>query len=185
MPNPKIKLGIVSMSAKPYHVGHDELIKMAARECDYVYLFVSLSDRGLIKGKSMEKIWHDWIVPNLPENVIVEFGGSPIRKAWELLIDENEDPRKNTIYYIYSDESDVGSNFPDERLQKYAPNLFLAGRILKKPVSRQSTVSVSGTEMREFLSKNDKKSFFRFLPNYMNKNVIWNLLKEPNKSSKV
>ena len=40
-------IGLIAMSAKPYHAGHDGLVRWAANENDIVYLFVSLSDRNL------------------------------------------------------------------------------------------------------------------------------------------
>ena len=38
-------IGLVPMSAKPYHTGHDGLVRIAASENDEVLLFVSISDR--------------------------------------------------------------------------------------------------------------------------------------------
>ena len=67
-----MKIGLVPMSAKPYHRGHHYLVTTAANENDKVLLFVSTSDRikkdqTPIYGEDMENIWK-----NL-ENVLKRF----------------------------------------------------------------------------------------------------------------
>ena len=59
-------VGIVPMSAKPYHIGHDQLIRLALFECEEVVVFVSSADRARkgeysVKGETMRKVWEDHI----------------------------------------------------------------------------------------------------------------------------
>ena len=76
-----MNIGIVPVSAKPYHVGHHALVTRASDENDKVFLFVSTSDRKRkgevpILGADMEKVWQEEIEKILPGNVTVTYGGS-------------------------------------------------------------------------------------------------------------
>ena len=87
-----MKIGLVPLSAKPYHAGHHYLVEMAANANDKVVIFASTSDRRRpneypISGESMKKIWVNEILPILPSNVDVVFGGSPVRKVYETIGD--------------------------------------------------------------------------------------------------
>ena len=42
-----MNIGLVPMSAKPYHIGHHKLIQIAADQNDKVFVFVSFSGRGV------------------------------------------------------------------------------------------------------------------------------------------
>ena len=65
-----MKVGLVPISAKPYHKGHHYLVEQAARENDEVIVFASTSDRKRsgefpITGNSMIRSWNDLIIPNM------------------------------------------------------------------------------------------------------------------------
>ena len=86
-----MKIGLVPMSAKPYHRGHHYLVTSAAAQNDKVMLFVSISDRCRkgeipIYGSDMEDIFCNRIETVLPQNVQVEYGGSPNLKAILLFV---------------------------------------------------------------------------------------------------
>jgi len=87
-----MNIGLVPMSAKPFHLGHYKLIEKAAAENDITLVFVSFSSRGVKKvtraGKKMEvpidgdtpvfgsdmaEIWNSLLIPNL------DFGGRDVR----------------------------------------------------------------------------------------------------------
>lgn len=167
------KIGIVVGSYSPYHAGHDAVIRLASRENDIVHVYASLSNRKEISGVAKETVWKEHIEPSLPSNVNVTYGGSPIGNAWvelgEASLVESQD-----VYNVYSDPDDAESNFPDNMLQKYAPNLFNNGRVKRRPVERLSTVDISGTKMREFLVNNDKESFLKYVPRALDGNAVWN-----------
>ena len=80
------QVGLVPMSCKPFHIGHEMLIRLAAQECDTVELFISLSDRGVVTGEKMKTVWVTQIFPHLPLNVNVHFSKiTPVRDVYELL----------------------------------------------------------------------------------------------------
>jgi hypothetical protein len=165
--NKSKKIALVPMSAKPYHAGHDGLVRIAADECDEVHLFVSLSDRKRpgelpILGSSMEVLWKSYIEPSLPGNVIVTYGGSPVGNLYKELGQASETNSPNT-YVIYSDVEDI-LQYTDSALQKYAPTLFTNNRIELRGVERTETVNVSGTKMRAMLAAGDAKGFAKNLP---------------------
>lgn len=168
-----VKIGLLGMSAKPYHVGHDTLVRMAASENDLVLLFISTSDRARsgelrVSGDTMQTIWWDYIEPTLPQNVTPDYGGVPVAKVYAEL-EKAEAEGSTDTYVIYSDEEDI-LKYTDEALNKSAPNLFANGQIERRGISRSETVQVSGTEMREFLEDNDAVGFIALLPPAIQKN---------------
>jgi citrate lyase synthetase len=161
-------VGLVPMAAKPYHAGHDGLVRIASEENDEVFLFVSTSDRARkgempIYGSDMKRVWDDYIEPSLPDNVVVIYGGIPVQQVYaELEKGESEEDRL-TIFRIYSDVEDI-LKYSDKSLSKSAPKLFSRGQIERRGVDRNETVNVSGTAMRSFISSRDVKNFKKFLP---------------------
>jgi len=156
------------MSGKPVHAGHWGLIKLASEECDEVHVFVSTSDRARtgeikISGEAMLKIWTAYLEPALPNNVEPHYGGIPVRKVYEFLEQEDAASNQDSIFVIYSDEEDI-QKYTEDSLSKAAPTLFADDQIETRGVSREETVNVSGTKMREFLETGDIKNFKKFLP---------------------
>ncbi len=170
-----MKIGIVPISAKPFHLGHDMLVRLAAKENDEVHLYVSTSDRDEVSGAAMAEIWKDQIEPSLPNNVKVTYGGSPVGNVYNDIGEADKAGSQNT-YQIYSDPEDAATNFPEANLKKYAPNMFLARRVKTRPVERTSTVNISGTKMRSFLTTGDQKSFLKYMPKGLDGNAIWDTL---------
>lgn len=176
-----MRIGLIAMSAKPYHAGHDGLIRLAARECGAVHLYVSLSDRARsgevpVLGSDMKRVW-GMIEPTLPPNVEVEYGGSPVGKVWKELGAASEAGSQDT-YVVYGDPTDVTQNFTEALMERYAGSLFDAGRIIVRPVERSSTTDVSGTQMRRWLASGDKESFLRNLPKGIDADAVWNVLRK-------
>lgn len=174
------KIGLIAMSGKPFHAGHDGLIRLASRECDVVNLYVSISDRARpgeipILGKDMVSLWNEVIEPSLPTNVVVTYGGSPVGNIWKLLGAANLATNKDE-FVVYADPVDLAQNFTKELLTKYSGNLFAAGQIKLRAVERSTTVDVSGTQMRRYLELGDKESFIKFLPDTIDKDKVWNVL---------
>jgi citrate lyase synthetase len=161
-------VGLVPMAAKPYHAGHDGLVRIASQENDEVLLFVSTSDRMRkgempIYGADMQRVWDDYIEPSLPNNVTVIYGGVPVQHVYEEL-EKAETARDRTVTFkIYSDIEDI-LKYTDASLTKSAPRLFSRGQIERRGVDRNETVNVSGTKMREYMVSGDKKNFKKFLP---------------------
>lgn len=162
-----MKIALVPMAAKPYHAGHDGLVRIAASECDEVHLFVSTSARERpgempISGEAMKRIWNNFIEPSLPSNVVVTYGGSPVGNVYAEL-ESGESQKSKDTYVIYSDDTDI-MKYTDDKLSKIAPKMFKRGQIELRGISREETVPVSGTEMRAMLAAGDVKAFSRFLP---------------------
>lgn len=177
-----MRIGLVPMAAKPYHAGHDRLVRIAASENDEVHLFISTSDRKRpgelpILGSTMHQIWRDFIEPTLPPNVLIYYGGVPVTKVYEE-IQNAETSGSDNEYSIYSDEEDI-LKFSDEKLARFAPVLFSNNQISKRGISRTETVPISGTEMRSFLKTGDKKKFISLLPQQIRSsgNVIYDMLR--------
>lgn len=174
-----MKIGLIAGSFKPLHAGHYEMIKSAARECDELHLYVSLSDRKRpgeipILGTDMKTIWTRYIEPTLPSNIIVHYGGSPVANIYK----ELEDSQTNTTdtFVIYSDPVDLAHNFSEEALGKWTKTLWDNGQIVRQPIERSSTVNVSGTKMRQFIASRDRESFIANMPREVDGEAIWNIL---------
>lgn len=173
-------IGLVPMSAKPFHEGHMSLIKKAANECEEVIVFVSTSDRKrkgeiTIYGDDMYYIWENILIKYLPSNVTCEYGGSPITKTYEKLEEGLQDLNLDKTYAVYSGEEDK------ERFQsKYF--IEMIDRVFIRTLSRgEDTMPISGTLMRAYLSNasEDKFLFLDSLPREISdedKEEIFNIL---------
>ena len=187
-----MKIGLVPVSAKPYHIGHHALVTRAAGENDQVLLFVSTSDRKRkgelpILGSDMERVWHEEIEKILPGNVMVAYGGSPVQKVYGVLEGAEEEILAkgaiDDIYTIYSDPSDTQINYSDKQRAKYFPMAYAAGNVIfaaeKDPASftrGEGTPDVSGTAVRQSLQACDFDAFSESLPAGVDKEKIFNIL---------
>ena len=178
----EISIGLVPMSAKPYHKGHHQLVQRAASQNQKVYLYVSTSDRVKknefpIYGKDMEFIWQNYLEDILPKNVNVIYGGSPVGKVYTQIREANNHKNKIT-YSIYSDAKDIEINYPEKNRIKYFGDLYHKGKIKFVGLTRgKDSVDVSGTQMRRLLSENDFNTFSKYLPDQVNAKNVWNRLK--------
>jgi len=163
-------IALIPLAAKPYHAGHDGLVRIASAENKEVHLFVSITDRSRtgemkIDGETMFLIWKEFIEQSLPENVkpFIDYTkDAPVTKVY-LELENAEKIGSKDIYTIYSDNVDI-LKYKDETLMKVAPTLFSNGQIKLRGVNRSETVPVSGTEMREFLEDGDMVGFTALLP---------------------
>ncbi len=180
-----MKIGLVPMSAKPYHRGHHYLVTTAAAQNDKVLLFISISDRCRkgevpIYGEDMHQIWCNQLEGILPNNVEPIYGGSPVRKVYETLISEEEKLNLGSLventYTVYSDEEDTRLNYTVGRskkpgaispVDKYFPSLYTQGYVSFAAETNPGMFSrgdgapaVSGTKMRNMLPDANKKSQF-------------------------
>lgn len=165
------------MSAKPYHVGHDMMVRRAASECDEVRLYVSLSDRRRagedvpVLGSDMALIWREVIEPTLPDNVVPVYGGSPVGNVWKEL-GRADEAGSNDTYVVYADADDLSQNFTDNLLERYCGGLFAAGRVKREATERAH----SGSKMRAALAQGDKARFMAGLPASIDKEKVWDVL---------
>ncbi len=171
------------MSAKPYHAGHDALIRLAQGECEQVVVFVSTSDRVRkgeypVRADVMRKLWVD-IVETLPEDISVVFVANPVSAVYEFIGLRNGDTQpamRDEKIVIYSDPVDMERNFPERSLTKYGGALVNAKRLARRFVPRESTVDVSGTQMRAWLQHGNKAKFVANLPEGLDAEAYWKAL---------
>lgn len=185
-----MKVGLVPISAKPYHAGHHYLVELAAKTNDKVVVFASTSDRFRkgeypISGEVMKEIWINEILKILPENVDVVFGGSPVRKVYETIGDACDSGSVETSYKIYSDVVDTKQNYPVENRVKYMNPLWSGGLVefpaetLPEAFIRGSEApDVRGEDLRGHLQNNDFLSFSECMPPEINSYACWRLLRQ-------
>ncbi len=178
-----MNIGLIAISAKPYHAGHHSLIQHAAQENDAVILFVSLADRArpgevVISGRDMARIWKDELTSIMPANVSLVYltDESPIKRIYKVL--GEVDPDTDDRYYVYGDPDDIASNFSEENIQKYLADLYGDGRLQFRTIPREDTVDVSGTQMRQWLEDGNMVEFINHLPLGVNGQAIWQLLRK-------
>ena len=183
-----MKIGLVPMAAKPYHSGHDGLIRIAAKENDEVTVFVSDSNRDTVSGAGMAQVWKELIEPVLPSNVKVVYGGgTPVAHVFKTIGDADQAGSKDT-FSVYSDAEDIKKY---GTMPKYAPNLIANGQVNMRGVDRGDVADVSGTQMRVWLGNGDRENFSRFVPKAINADRYWDILQstkvtepEPKKPAK-
>ena len=182
-------IGLVPLSAKPYHAGHHALVTMAAEQNDKVVVFVSTSDRKRtgefpISGADMERIWKEEIERILPSNVTPVYGGSPVRNVYETLGEANEVGGAEK-YTIYSDPEDTELNYPVCNRIKYFPDLYESGMVScaaetsPESVTRGAgTPDISGTKMRAALDNNDFETFAAGMPEGIDARRVFDILQQ-------
>ena len=173
-------IGLVPMSAKPFHEGHMSLIRKASDECKGVIVYVSTSDRKrkgeiTIFGEDMKYIWENILEKYLPQNVRCEYGGSPVRKVYEKLEEGMLPENIEMTYAIYTGEEDK-----DRYSSKYYIDMIERVSI-RSMIRGEDTMQISGTLMRSYLSNasKDKFLFLDSLPREVSdedKEEIFNIL---------
>jgi len=170
-----MKIGLVPISAKPYHAGHHALVSAASAQNDKVLLFVSTSDRKRkgefpILGSDMADIWVRYLEPIMPGNVEIVYGGSPVQKVYGTLENACMGGTKN-VYTVYSDPEDTAANYPPANREKYFPGLCDIGTV--KFAAEEDpgmftrgvgTPNVSGTKIRAALAAGDISTFSAGMP---------------------
>jgi cytidyltransferase-like protein len=172
-------IGLVPMSAKPFHEGHMSLIRKASDECKEVIVYVSTSDRKrkgeiTIFGEDMAMIWETIISKYLPYNVRCEYGGSPVGNVYKVLEDASA-LNDGTTYAIYTGEDDAA-----RYSSKYYIDIIDSVH-LRTMTRGEDTMPISGTLMRSYLSNasEDKFLFLDGLPMEItdeDKEEIFNIL---------
>jgi hypothetical protein len=185
---PDFRVGLVPVSGKPYHAGHHFLVEKAASENDKVILFVSTSDRIRkgefpIKGADMQKVWQQELEKIMPSNVTVEYGGSPVRKVYDLIGGACKLSGVEETYVVYSDPTDTAQNYPQANRDKYMQPLCDQGQVLFAAEENPESVTrgagspnVSGTKMRQALQDGDFNIFAADMPTGVNAQNVWNIL---------
>ena len=189
-----MKIGLVPISAKPYHAGHHYLIETASAKNDKVIVYASTSDRKRkgefpICGDTMRAIWQEEILKIMPENVEVVFGGSPVRKVYEIIGEACDDTSVLDTFTVYSDVVDTKMNYSAQNRKKYMEPLWSDNRVsFAAEVIPESFIRGSGApdiraeDVRRHLKNQDFLSFSACMPSGLNSYSCWTrLLKSSNK----
>ena len=182
-----MKIGLIPVSAKPYHAGHHALVTRAAGENDQVILYVSTSDRKRkgqipILGADMQRVWQEELEPIMPGNVSIEYGGSPVRNVY-VELERADQANSDDVYVVYSDPVDTARNYPEPNRMKNFGDLYSRGNVLfaaeEDPAAFTrgvGTPDVSGTAMRAALESCDIEAFRAGMPRGVNAENIRNIL---------
>lgn len=188
------RIGLIPVSGKPYHAGHHYLVEQAAGDNDEVILFVSTSDRKRkgemsILGADMERVWKQELEKIMPANVRVEYGGSPVRKVYDMIGKACEAGDADETYVIYSDPTDTMQNYPQANRDKYMQPMCRMGQVIfaaEEDPSRfergEGSPDVSGTKMRAAMAAGDFATFASGMPRGVNSKNVWNILTHADES---
>ena len=191
-----MKIGLVPVSAKPYHAGHHALVELAAAQNDKVLIFVSTSSRNRkgefpISGEDMQKIWTEHLESIMPSNSQVTYGGSPVRKVYEEIGKACEEGSED-VYTVYSDPEDTATNYPQSYRDKYMQPLCGVGQVVFASESKPESVTrgvgtpdISGTRVRTYLQTGDFSSFAQAMPSGVNAKDIFDTLSNKNKNESI
>ena len=184
-----MKIGLVPVSAKPYHAGHHALVTAAAAENDKVILFVSTSDRKRkdefpIYGSDMVRVWKEELEAIMPGNATIQYGGSPVGKVYDTIGQACKIEEDDITYVVYSDPADTAQNYPQANRDKYMQPLCDQGKVIfaaeenPKAFTRGvGTPNISGTAMREALEEGKFEYFASNMPTGVNAKNIYNILR--------
>tara|TARA_R100000655_G_C2977654_1_gene191329 strand:- start:551 stop:1162 length:612 start_codon:yes stop_codon:yes gene_type:complete len=182
------RIGLVPVSGKPYHAGHHELVNIASSENDEVILFVSTSDRKRqgefpIFGEDMKRVWREELEGIMPTNVRIEYGGSPVRKVYQV-VEEACDSDDDKIYTVYSDPEDTAQNYPQESRDRYMQPGCDLGRVIfaaeENPgrfTRGEGTPDVSGGKLRHYLQSNNFERFASYMPPGVDAQNVFDILR--------
>lgn len=185
-----MKIGLVPISAKPYHAGHHYLIEQASLNNDSVLVYASISDRKRkneypILGSVMKEVWNNEILKTLPKNVEVVFGGSPIRKVYEIIGSACEANEDSNVFTVYSDLVDTKDNYSIENRLRYMNPLW-ENKLVTFAAERDPTLfirgagapDVRGEDLRECLTNNDFVTFTKYVPHQIDACKYWAYFKQ-------
>lgn len=185
----KYQLGLIPMSAKPFHAGHYHLVKKAVTECSSVKLFIGTGNRNKgvgksISGEKMLYLWRIYFERYMPEKNNIEFiyEGVPVRNVYEELDKlKKENVDLKVAIYSGNEIEKNGKSLIWNRYNKIINDPYWNKKIDFISVERgkEGSPDISGTQMRNYLSKYCKDQFFSGLPDYLceeQKLNIFNLL---------
>jgi len=183
-----MKVGLVPISAKPYHRGHQYLVEQASAENDEVIIYASTSDRIRpgefpVYGIVMREIWEQVIIPNLPKNASVRLGGSPVRHVYEIIGEACDANNFDNVFTIYSDVVDTKKNYPESSRQKYMKTLYEAKKVQfaadvtpSRFIRGSVAPDVRGEYVRNCLGNGDYIGFSKLIPDCINSVMYWDKL---------
>ena len=177
------QIGIFTGKFKPPHIGHYSSILQIAENNDETYIFVSPKSEGSITGAMATAILKLYF--SKKPNIHIRLAEvTPVRSAYEFVEELGKNKSKAhfkvNLYALPEDmnrfgqmEKWLGENTEIERIETDRPEFIDSSTETNKDPD-----GVSGTLMRKFVNDNDKTSFFKGLPNSVDKDEIWKIIKE-------
>src|SRR6056300_194770 len=172
-----MKIGVIGGGFKPPHKGHYELAKQALAQVpdlDKMIIFVGKNVRDGITQDQSVAIWNLYR-DSLGSNVeIVPASKPPIGHIYSYASNNPDDQ----VYWFLGardeeDEADIAdrTSYLEKNKGKY-PNLNVE-------VIKSTGTNVSGTAARKALRAGDKESFFDALPDGVDKEKVYDIVKTP------
>lgn len=176
------KIAVIPMAAKPYHAGHDSLVRKSIEDGnDSVVILVSTRGREEITTEDMIPAWRDCYIPGLLKQygtrLIIKFTDSPMRET--VLVARSFVLRgRDAVVRVYGGIDSSGMNEAQLRVDTILDkNPDLKHRVIAVGVKRSNTDDVSGTVMRQYASSGDSAAFMKNLPVWLtkqDKSKVWN-----------
>ena len=165
------KLALLPGGFKPPHAGHYNMAKWLATntDADIILVRVGSKERDGITREMSLALWNLYIQEG--DNIIVKAStsNSPVKDVYDYI--EQEAPEGSTVYLGLGAKDETDQRFAN--IGKFAePRNIKFETILVPPQAG----GVSGTQMREFIKNNDKKSFEKYIPNHIDKDQAWNIV---------
>ena len=176
-----ISIGIFVVAGKPVHAGHWEMIRLASKECDEALIITSTAGRDELPEGSMTDAWttilEQQFHKDYPNATLSMTSDSPLNVAVGKIKVLKDVVSK---FVFYSDDEDAKGQYSIGRLSNLIKDPAAIEKLEQRGVPRSETIQISGTQMRAFLSADDKKSFELFVPQTLNKAMkdkYWKILK--------
>lgn len=172
-----MKVGVIGGGFKPPHKGHYELAKQALAQVpdlDKMVIFVGKNVRDGIDQSQSVAIWNLY-KDSLGSNVeIVPATKPPIGHIYSYA---SKNPDDQVYWFLGArdeeDRADIAdrTSYLEKNREKY-PNLNVE-------VVESTGTDVSGTAARKALRAGDKESFFDFIPDVVDKDKVYDIVKTP------
>ena len=172
-----MKVGVIGGGFKPPHKGHYELAKQALAQVpdlDKMIIFVGKNVRDGIDQSQSVAIWNLY-KDSLGSNVeIVPATKPPIGHIYSYA---SKNPEDQVYWFLGArdeeDRADIAdrTSYLEKNREKY-PNLNVE-------VVESTGTDVSGTAARKALRAGDKEAFFQALPDVVDKDKVYDIVKTP------
>ena len=172
-----MKVGVIGGGFKPPHKGHFELAKQALAEVpdlDKLIIYVGKNIRDGITQEQAVAIWNLY-KDQLNGNVeIVAASKPPIGHIYSYA---SKNPEDQVVWFLGArdeeDKADIAdrTSYLEKNREKY-PNLEVE-------VIESTGTDVSGTAARKALRAGDKQTFFDTLPDGVDKEKVYDIVKTP------
>ena len=172
-----MKVGVIGGGFKPPHVGHYELANQALKQVpdlDKLIIYVGKNIRDGITQDQSVAIWNLYKDSLGSKVEIVPASKPPIGHIYSYA---SKNPEDQVYWFLGArdeeDEADIAdrTSYLEKNREKY-PNLNVE-------VIKSTGTDVSGTAARKALRAGDRESFFEALPDEVDKDKVYDIVKTP------